>query len=162
MRHNMSCFLCCLFWFKSVSKIVCNIGVYTLKLIIYPYWLLYIHQLPVLHCTTSEETLGCSYILVFKVLFIIPRHCCTHWPCWLRAWGGASSLIKTRISQSALCTFASAYTLVTLPFCVKCRRTLKGTLHALTTKQNKNKQTKTKKCEKGSFCCRKRYGTLFF
>ena len=33
------------------------------------------------------------------------------------------------ISQSALCTFASAFTLVTLALCVKCRRSLKGTLH---------------------------------
>ena len=45
--------------------------------------------------------------------------------------GGASSLTKTLISQSALCTFASAFTLVTLALCVKCRRTLKGTLIAI-------------------------------
>ena len=42
--------------------------------------------------------------------------------------GRASSLTKTIISQSALCTFASAFTLVTLGLCAKCRRTLKGTL----------------------------------
>ena len=63
-----------------------------------------------------------------KVSFIILRHCRTHWPCWLRTWGGASSLTKTLISQSAMCTFDSAFTLVTLALSVKCRRTLKGTL----------------------------------
>ena len=64
-----------------------------------------------------------------KVSFIILRHYRTHWPCWLRTWGGESSLTKTPISQSALCAFASAFTLVTLALCVKCWRTLKGTLH---------------------------------
>ena len=39
-----------------------------------------------------------------------------------------SSWTKTLISQSALCTFASAFTLITLALCMKCRRTLKGTL----------------------------------
>ena len=68
------------------------------------------------------------YNVVCKVSFIILRHCCTHWPCWLRTLGGASSLTKTLISQSALCTFASAFTLVKLALCVKGRRTLKGTL----------------------------------
>ena len=63
-----------------------------------------------------------------KVSFIILRHCRTQWPCWLHTWGGASSLTKTLISQSTLCTFASAFTLVTLTLCVKCRRTVKGTL----------------------------------
>ena len=55
-----------------------------------------------------------------------------HWPChacWLCTLGRASSLTKTLISQSALCTFASAFTLVTLALCVKCRRTLKETLY---------------------------------
>ena len=71
--------------------------------------------------------------LYSKVSFIILWHWsllqpCTHWPCWLRTWGGASSLTKTLISQSAMCTFASAFTLVMLALCVKCRRTLKGTL----------------------------------
>ena len=63
----------------------------------------------------------------WKVPFIILRHCCTHWLCWLRTWGGASSLTKTLISQSALCTFASVFMLVTLALCVKCWRTLKET-----------------------------------
>ena len=57
-------------------------------------------------------------LLLSKVSFIILRHCCTHWPCWLRTLGGASSLTKTLISQSGLCTFASAFTLVTLALCV--------------------------------------------
>ena len=68
-----------------------------------------------------------------KVSFIILRHCRTHWLCWLCTWGGAHSLTKTLFSQSALCTFASAFTLVTLALCVKCRRTLKGTLHVKST-----------------------------
>ena len=59
-----------------------------------------------------------------KVSFMILRHCCTHWPCWLRTWGGASSLTKTLISQSALYTFAFAFTLVMQTLCVKCRRSL--------------------------------------
>ena len=42
-----------------------------------------------------------------------------------------SSLTKVRISQSALCAFASAFMLVTLAFCVKCRRTLECTLHSV-------------------------------
>ena len=67
-------------------------------------------------------------ILISKVSFIILRHCRTHRPCSLCTWGGASSLTKTLISQSALCAFASAFTLVTLALCLKCRRTLKGTL----------------------------------
>ena len=61
------------------------------------------------------------------VSFII-LHCRTHWPCWLRTWGGGSSLTKTLISQSASSTFASAFTFVTLALCVKCRRTLEETL----------------------------------
>ena len=69
-----------------------------------------------------------SLMYMTKVSFIILRHCCTHCPCWLRTLGGASSLTKTLISQSALCAFASVLTLVTLALCVKCRRTLKGTL----------------------------------
>ena len=60
-----------------------------------------------------------------KVSFIILPHCCRHWPCWLCTLGGVSSLTKTLISQSVLCTFAFAFTLA---LCVKCRRTLKGTL----------------------------------
>ena len=65
-------------------------------------------------------------ILKLKVSFIIFRHCRMHWPCWLRTWGGASSLTKMVISQSAPITFASGFTLVTLALCAKCRRTLKG------------------------------------
>ena len=63
-----------------------------------------------------------------KVFFIILWHCCKHWPYWLCTWGGASSLTKTLISQSALCALTSALTLVTLALCVKCRRSLKETL----------------------------------
>ena len=59
----------------------------------------------------------------------ILRHCCTHLPCGgRRTLGGASSFTKTRISQSALCAFASACTLVTLALCVKCRRFVTGTV----------------------------------
>ena len=58
----------------------------------------------------------------------ILRHCCTHFPCWLRAWGGASSFTKMRISQSALCAFASACTLVSLALSVKCWRIVAGTV----------------------------------
>ena len=67
-------------------------------------------------------------IYYIKVSFIILRHCRTHWPWWLRAWGGESSLTKMLVSQSPLCVFASAFTLITLALCVKCQRTLKGTL----------------------------------
>ena len=42
-----------------------------------------------------------------------------------------SSLTKTLTNQSALCAFASVFTLVTLTLCVKCRRTLKGTLNVI-------------------------------
>ena len=47
---------------------------------------------------------------------------CVHW--------AGKFIWQTLISQSALCAFASAFTLVTLALCVKCRRTLKGTLVA--------------------------------
>ena len=50
-----------------------------------------------------------------------------HWPCWLCTWGVVSSLTKMLISQSALCAFASAFTLVMLAWCVKCQRSLKRT-----------------------------------
>ena len=73
-----------------------------------------------------------------KVLFTILWHCCTHWPCWLHTWCGPcdpSSLTKMLISQSMLCTFASAFTLVTLALCVtECRRTLKGTFKSFSFK----------------------------
>ena len=61
--------------------------------------------------------------MLLKVSFIILRHYCTHWPCWL---GGASSLTKTLISQSALCTFASASTLVMLALCWNAEGLWKG------------------------------------
>ena len=40
-------------------------------------------------------------------------------------------MTKARISQSALCTFASAFMPVTLALCVKCQRTLKGTINII-------------------------------
>ena len=77
------------------------------------------------HCKTTKHFRNeFKSSLITKVSFIILRH----WPWWLRAWGGESSLTKMLISQSPLCVFASAFTLITLALCVKCRRTLKGTL----------------------------------
>ena len=74
----------------------------------------------------------CLWIGVSKVSFIILRHCCTH---CVRTWVGASSLTKTLISQSALCTFAfTAFMLVMLALCVKCRRTLERTFRSVCTK----------------------------
>ena len=82
---------------------------------------------PIFTITHTIHVMGELQVRHSKVSFI-HSHRCTHWPRWLRTWGGASSLTKTLISQSAPSTFASAFTLVTLALCVKCRRTLKETL----------------------------------
>ena len=63
------------------------------------------------------------------VPFIIAWHCCMHWPCWLRTWGGASSFTKTLISQSAQQAFPLACTPITLALSVMCRTIEKGTVH---------------------------------
>ena len=77
-------------------------------------------------------------ISMCKVLFTILQHCCTHWPRWPHTWCGPcnpSSLTKMLVSQSVLCTFTSAFTLVTLALCVtECWRTLKGTLKSFSFK----------------------------
>ena len=72
---------------------------------------------------------GGTRICRCKVPFIILRHYCTHCPCWLCTWGGASSLTKRSLANQHCVHFASAFTLVTLALCVKsgvkCQRSLK-------------------------------------
>ena len=41
-----------------------------------------------------EKHTNFSHDNLNKVSFIILRHFCMHWPCWLRTWGRESSLTK--------------------------------------------------------------------
>ena len=83
----------------------------------------------------------CVFFLVERAPAVFPkilRYCCTQFPCWRRTWGGASSFTKTRISQSGLCAFDFACTLVTLALCVRCRRFVTGTVICLGLKRALN------------------------